>query len=337
MARGDARERLAEAIGVPVVCMESPRGINDPALGAFAEVLREADLVVLLGKQPDFTLRFGAPPAVAADCRFIVIDPEPAALQRALTTLAPAARVRFSAIADPLAAANGLAACGRMAGARQWMRDVQSAIQYRPAEWRTLASRPEGPLHPVEVGRAVQRILERSSDAVLVADGGEFGQWAQACASAPTRLINGPGGSIGSAIPFALTARLARPDATVIAMLGDGTFGFHLAEMDTAARGELPFLAVVGNDACWNAEHQIQLRAYGRDRAHGCELLPARYDQAVAALGGHGEHVGRAAELVPALERALASRRPACVNVMIERAPAPTVARGAAVGAGAMH
>ena len=340
MANGagrDARERLAEAIGVPVVCMESPRGINDPALGAFAEVLREADLVVLLGKQPDFTLRFGAPPAVAADCRFIVIDPEPAALQRALTTLAPAARVRFSAIADPLAAANGLAACGRMAGARQWMRDVQSAIQYRPAEWRTLASRPEGPLHPVEVGRAVQRILERSSDAVLVADGGEFGQWAQACASAPTRLINGPGGSIGSAIPFALTARLARPEATVIAMLGDGTFGFHLAEMDTAARGELPFLAVVGNDACWNAEHQIQLRTYGRDRAHGCELLPARYDQAVTALGGHGEHVERAAGLVPALERALASRRPACVNVMIERAPAPTVARGAAVGAGAMH
>jgi len=340
MANGagrEARERLAEAIGVPVVCMESPRGINDPGLGAFAEALREADLVVLLGKQPDFTLRFGAPPAVAADCRFVVIDPEPAALRRALTTLAPAARVRISALADPLAAAHGLAAGARTVGAPQWTRDVQSAIRFRPADWRTLASRPEGPLHPVEVGRAVQRILDRSRDAVLVADGGEFGHWAQACASAPTRLINGPGGSIGSAIPFALAARLARPEATVIAMLGDGTFGFHLAEFDTAARGALPFLAVVGNDACWNAEHQIQLRAYGRDRAHGCELLPARYDQAVAALGGHGEHVERAADLAPALERALASRRPACVNVMIERAPAPTVARGAAVGAGAMH
>jgi acetolactate synthase-1/2/3 large subunit len=172
---------------------------------------------------------------------------------------------------------------------------------------------------------------------VLVADGGEFGQWAQACTSAPTRLINGPGGSIGSAIPFALTARLARPDATVVAMLGDGTFGFHLAEVDTAARARLPFLAVIGNDACWNAEHQIQLRTYGRDRAHGCELLPTRYDQAVTALGGHGEHVVRATDLAAALERALGSQRPACVNVMIERAPAPTVARGARLGAGAMH
>jgi len=332
-----ARERLAAATGVPVVCMESPRGVNDPGLGAFADVLREADLVVLLGKQPDFTLRFGAPPAVAADCRFIVIDPEPAALQRALKTLAPAARVLLSAVADPFAAAEDLAAKGRAVGSPQWAQDVQSAIRFRPAEWKSLSSRPEGPLHPVEVGRAVQRILDRSRDAVLVADGGEFGQWAQACTSAPTRLINGPGGSIGSAIPFALAARLARPDATVVAMLGDGTFGFHLAEVDTAARARLPFLAVIGNDACWNAEYQIQLRTYGRDRAHGCELLPARYDQAVTALGGHGEQVVRATDLAAALERALASQRPACVNVMIERAPAPTVAQGAWLRAGAMH
>ena len=340
MANGAGRaagERLAAATGVPVVCMESPRGVNDPGLGAFADVLREADLVVLLGKQPDFTLRFGAPPAVAADCRFIVIDPEPAALQRALKTLAPAARVLLSAVADPFAAAEDLAAKGRAVGSPQWAQDVQSAIRFRPAEWKSLSSRPEGPLHPVEVGRAVQRILDRSRDAVLVADGGEFGQWAQACTSAPTRLINGPGGSIGSAIPFALAARLARPDATVVAMLGDGTFGFHLAEVDTAARARLPFLAVIGNDACWNAEYQIQLRTYGRDRAHGCELLPARYDQAVTALGGHGEQVVRATDLAAALERALGSQRPACVNVMIERAPAPTVAQGAWLRAGAMH
>jgi acetolactate synthase-1/2/3 large subunit len=100
---------------------------------------------------------------------------------------------------------------------------------------------------------------------------------------------------------------------------------------------QLPFLAVVGNDACWNAEHQIQLRTYGADRAHGCELLPARYDEAAVALGAHGEHVSRAAELAPALERALASRRPACVNVLVERAAAPVVARAAPARAGAVH
>src|SRR5262245_27589396 len=107
MANGRTRggaERLAAAAGVPVICMESPRGVNDPCLGAFAEVLREADLVVLLGKQPDFTLRFAAAPA---GCRFVVLDPEPAALERSLRTLTPS-RVALSALADPLAVAEEL-------------------------------------------------------------------------------------------------------------------------------------------------------------------------------------------------------------------------------------
>ena len=74
---------LEDTLGVPVVPMESPRGINDPRLGAFAEVLRQADLIVLLGKAHDFTLRFGDPPFVDAACRFIVIDADAAMIERA--------------------------------------------------------------------------------------------------------------------------------------------------------------------------------------------------------------------------------------------------------------
>jgi acetolactate synthase-1/2/3 large subunit len=107
-------------------------------------------------------------------------------------------------------------------------------------------------------------------------------------------------------------------------MMGDGTFGFHATEIDTAVRYRLPYIAVVGNDACWNAEYQIQLRAYGKDRAHGLELLPTRYGTVCAALGGHGEDVTRPADLAAALGRAQKSGLPACVNVAIERAAAPS-------------
>ena len=109
--------------------------------------------------------------------------------------------------------------------------------------------------------------------------------------------------------------------------MGDGTFGFHMAELDTAVRYDLPLVAVVGNDATWNAEHQIQLREYGPNRTHGCELLPSRYDLVAAALGGHGEFVTSVGDLSPALERAIASGKPACVNVMIERVAAPVMKR----------
>jgi acetolactate synthase-1/2/3 large subunit len=280
--RDDARG-LEEATGVPVIGMESPRGVNDPSLGKLADVLRQADAVLLLGKRADFTLNFGK--AFAAGCRVFSAE-------------------RFRA-AERL-------------GADGWRDEVRAALAYRPPEWREI----RGTNHPVAVCREVQRLLDHP-DAILVCDGGEFGQWAQACLAAPRRVINGPAGSIGAALPFAAAAQLAARGARVVALLGDGTFGFHMAEADTAVRYGLNYLAVIGNDATWNAEYQIQLRAYGAARAHGCELLPTRYGAVAAAMGAHGEDVADFAGLAPALARAAAAGKPACVNVMIERVAAP--------------
>jgi acetolactate synthase-1/2/3 large subunit len=122
---------------------------------------------------------------------------------------------------------------------------------------------------------------------------------------------------------MAIAARLVHPDRPVIAALGDGTFGFHPLELDTALRYALPIVAVVGNDARWNAEHQLQLQHYGAARAVACELLPTRYDRIAEALGGHGEQVERADQLPAALARAVASSKPAVINVAIDGVAAP--------------
>jgi acetolactate synthase I/II/III large subunit len=329
MANREARASLsvlADAARVPAIVMESPRGINDPSLGAFAEVLRQADLIVLLGKAHDFTLRFADPPFVDAACRFVVIDPDRAMVDRVRRE--KGARVVRAIIADTRVAVHVLTekAQGNNRSSA-WFDAVSAALAYRPAEWNGLRA-PNPKVHPVDLCRAIQPFLARDPDAIFVSDGGEIGQWAQALIHAPRRIINGVGGSIGASIPFALAARVFERHAAIIAVMGDGTFGFHMAEFDTAVRHDLPFVAVIGNDATWNAEYQIQLRAYGEGRAHGCELLPARYDRVVEALGGHGEFVERVEDLAPALERALASGKPACVNVIIERVAAPVIRRG---------
>jgi acetolactate synthase-1/2/3 large subunit len=282
---GPAAMRSRQNGEMPVIGMESPRGVNDPALGKLAGILAKADVVLLLGKPLDFTLKFGG--AFAKKCRVLHGDadvelPRPSASQRA------------------------------------WFDEVRAALRYRPAEWTEIRDT----LHPVAVCREVQKLLD-APDAIFVSDGGEFGQWAQACLAAPRRVINGPAGSIGSALPFAAAAKLAFPDAPVVATLGDGTLGFHLSELDTAVRYGLGYVAVVGNDACWNAEHQIQLRAYGAARAHSLDLLPTRYGAVAAAMGVHGEDVSSASELGPALRRAMQSGKPALVNVTIERVAAP--------------
>jgi len=323
----DRTNALAAALGVPVIGMESPRGINDPSLGAFADVLAQADRVMLLGKRLDFTLAFGRSPAFLPGCTFLQIDPEPHEIAR--TRRAVGKRLIGTAVADSFPALEMLAAVHGDArtGDERWACDVQDAIAWRPEQWSTASSSLEKRVHPVQALAPFQSLLDSHPDAVFISDGGEFGQWAQACLRAPNRVINGVAGAIGAALPFALAARIAHPDAPVVAVMGDGTFGFHAAEMETATRYGLPFVAVVGNDARWNAEYQIQLRSYGPERLIGCELLPTRYDRVTEALGGMGVFVEETDELGDALKQAEAAqrlKRPACVNIMIEGVAAPS-------------
>ncbi|PPQ31801.1 thiamine pyrophosphate-binding protein [Rhodopila globiformis] len=314
--------RIETTLSIPAVISESPRAFNDASLGAYADVAKRADMVLLLGKALDFTLKFGGAP-FPAECRFVAVDPDGAILDRAAWSRGLA----FGCVADTWPAAEMLLArgAGRGLGDAAWLAEARSCLDDRPAEWADLAS--PGKLHPAQVFRALQPMLDRHPDSILVADGGEFAQWGQSILRNDRRIINGVAGSIGSSLPMAAGARVVERVAPIFAVLGDGTFGFHMAEIETAARLGLPYVAIVGSDCRWNAEHNLQVRDYGPNRAHGCELSAARYDLVATALGGHGEFVTRADELSGAIERSLASATPAVVNVMIESIPSPVLRR----------
>jgi acetolactate synthase-1/2/3 large subunit len=321
--------RLEVATKAPAVILESPRGIADATLGAFPDLLRRVDLIVLLGKALDFTTRWASGPAFDPGVRLIAIDPEAALVERAASEKGD--RLLLGCIADARSAAEMLIARAAMVGTRggDWLVEARAVLDHRPDGWATVVAQSAARLHPAEVFRALRPYIERNTDTILVCDGGEFAQWGQSMLPVRRRLINGVAGAIGSSLSFALSACLLNPEAPVFAVLGDGTIGFHLSEFETAVRRRLPFVAVLGNDACWNAESQIQLREYGHERMHGCELLPSRYDQVVVALGGHGEFVENAADLPGAIERSLASGKPACINIMLEGIAAPVIRRPA--------
>jgi acetolactate synthase-1/2/3 large subunit len=320
--------RLEAATQAPAVILESPRGIADATLGAFQDLTRRADLIVLLGKALDFTTRWASGQGFDPNVRLVAIDPEAALVERAAKEMD--GRLVLGSIADVRSAAETLidraAQRPRMGGG--WLAEARAALDNRPAAWASVAATTPGRLHPAEVFRMLRPTIDRDPDTVLICDGGEFAQWAQSMLPVRRRMINGVAGSIGSSLSFAAAARIAEPKAPVFAVLGDGTIGFHISEFETAVRRELPFVAILGNDALWNAESQIQLREYGKDRMHGCDLTPARYDLVVAALGGHGEFVEQAADLPGAIDRALASRKPACINIMIESTAAPVIRLG---------
>jgi acetolactate synthase-1/2/3 large subunit len=315
-ARAAAVQALVDATSIPALPIESPRGVNDPALRAAARRFGDADVVLLVGKALDFSLRFGGAP-FSPGCRFFQIAAD-------APLPAKAARLERAWPADPATAITALIGAARATSWRpsSWRREVEQARATMPADWDAMRRAPGAPMHPLGVAAALAPWID--AGALLVSDGGEFGQWMQAALEPRERLINSIGGSIGSAIPMAVAAKLARPERTVFATLGDGTFGFHPFELDTALRAGLPVVCVVGNDARWNAEHQLQLKQYGEGRTVGCDLVPTRHDRVAEALGGFGAHVERPDDLPRALEQAVASGRPAVVDVTIASVAAPT-------------
>ena len=328
--RSDAYQNALPTLhdaGIPMVGMESPRGVLDPSRGGFLEILEDADFLLLLGMKLEFTLRSGKAPFINPSARVIQIDPDPLVRSVAERNMRDRPHLLETIEGDPLHALELLSRTltGPPHVPPEWAEQTAEAMTFRPPEWKDIRTTSGDGYHPVEIGIAIDRFISATDDHVFISDGGEFGQWMQACIGTPTRVINGPSGAIGSAIPFALGARLARPSSRIVTCTGDGAFGFHPFEFDTAVRYQLPFIAVIGNDACWNAEYQIQLRDYGAQRAKGCELLPTRYHDVARALGAWGAHITNVAELADALNSAEQSGLPACINVPIRKEPAPIV------------
>ncbi|MDP9405716.1 MAG: thiamine pyrophosphate-dependent enzyme, partial [Actinomycetota bacterium] len=181
----------------------------------------------------------------------------------------------------------------------------------------------EGPIHPAAVYAALRPLLDR--DAVVIGDGGDFVSFAGKLVDSYTPgcwLDAGPYGCLGIGVGYAAAARLARPDAQVCLLLGDGAAGFGLMDVDTLVRHRLPVVMVVGNNGIWALEKYPMQQLYGGWDA-AADLQPGlRYDDVVRALGGAGETVERAADLRPALQRAFAAGVPYLVNVLTDPAVA---------------
>ena len=324
---GDAIQRFAETTRMPVVTEEQSRGLIaddhpygfgyfERGLNRAAAKVRDADLVMLLGRKQDFVIGFCHPPHVAADAKIIQIDPSPLEIGRNRG-------VDAGMIGDVSSVLEQMTqeAANYQWKELPWLEELRAARSAQ-AEWAENLARPKAPMHALFVHRTLKSIL--GPDDCLVFDGGDFCHFGRSFLSAlrPKRWFNVSSlGMLGSSLPTALAAKVAYPDSRVFMLSGDGAFGFNGMEFDTAVRHKLNIVAVVGNDSAWGIDRQIQLGLYGRPVA--TDLLQTRYDQLVQGLGGYGEFVERPGDLKPAMERALACGKPALLNVAIERAISP--------------
>jgi acetolactate synthase-1/2/3 large subunit len=175
------------------------------------------------------------------------------------------------------------------------------------------------PIHPARLAAEFARFLPE--DAIICLDGGNSALWAHLAlvVTRPRSLLwTGHFGHLGTGLPYAIGAKLACPDRPVFLFSGDGAFGFNLQELETAARVGAAMVAVVNCDYAWAMEEQGMLDEVGR--TIGVQTSIVRYDLVAEGLGCHGELVDAPGGIVPALERALASGRPAVVQVVVDHA-----------------
>uniref|UniRef100_A0A7C5QKP1 Thiamine pyrophosphate-binding protein n=1 Tax=Caldiarchaeum subterraneum TaxID=311458 RepID=A0A7C5QKP1_CALS0 len=175
------------------------------------------------------------------------------------------------------------------------------------------------PIHPLRAILEVRSFFPH--DAISVVDGGNTAVWAHylnRVYEPDTFIWAADSGHLGSGLPYAIAAKLAKPEKHVYLLSGDGAFMLNIQELETAARLGTQIVAVVLNDMQWGMIKGAQKLMAG-GRYIGVDFSDARYDLVAEAMGCFGRRVSRAEEIRPALEEALASRKPAVIDVTIDR------------------
>ncbi len=281
------------------------------------EALKQTDVIVLAGTLLDFRMRFGA--SIPADAKVIQLDMENTLMGQNRQTDVPIVgnlACSFEMLQEEM---KNQSVKLDFSGWRDQLREIENTEE---AKVEASLNSDEVPIDPQRMCREVRDWLETQNRPIVIGDGGDI--VATAAKILPVRgegawMDPGPLGTLGVGMPFALAAKLAHPDRSVVIVYGDGSFGFNGMEFDTAVRFGLPIIGIVGNDGAWGQMMRPQLGIYGKDRLAAVLLNRTRYDKVVEALGGHGEHVTEPDQLRPALERAAASGLPALINVEIRQ------------------
>jgi acetolactate synthase-1/2/3 large subunit len=312
--------QLLDALGAAYLDTQESRGLvptgHPSHAGAMrARAMQEADLVLLLGRKLDYQLGYGSPVAFP-HARFIRISDTAGELidnRRG--------EVEILATAGPALRALTAAAVGRTPAVdRAWTATLQAGNAERTARYAAaLATAPpgsDGHLHPNRIFAAIRDVYDPATT-IVIADGGDIMSFARLGLSGCMALDSGAFGCLGVGVPYAIAAKLAYPTHDVIAVVGDGSFGFNAMELDTAVRHGVQIVVVVANNAAWNIERHDQLANY-EGRVVGTELRFSEYAALARALGAHGERVTKPDELAPALRRAKHAL-PALLDVIVTR------------------
>ncbi len=247
--------------------------------------------------------------------RFIHINVEPSHIGRIVPT-------ELGIVADAGLAIDALLA---EAKARTEPLDPSERVQNIPMNRDRLARKTDYDQVPIMPQRVYQEMNEYFDSNTIYTTGCGLTQiWSgqfQSIASPYTYLASGGAGTLGFDLPAAIGAKIAQPEATVVAVMGDGGFGFMIEELAMACQHQIPIVVVIINNGYLSLIRQNQRYAYEYEYAVDLTYdgLGVDFVKLAESFGAYGERVTQPEEIRPAFERALKSGKPAVVDIIVER------------------
>lgn len=320
-ARGsDAAVEFARSLNIPVFMNGAARGTLPPGDPHHLHLTRrhafnEADVIVIVGTPFDFRMGYGK--RLREEATVVQIDMD-------YRTVGKNRDIDLGLVGDPgaILAEVTKAADGKGAGEREsWLETLRAEENRLREERLPNLMRDSAPIHPLRLAHEINEFLTENS--LYIGDGGDVVTFSGGVVQpkGPGLWMDpGPLGTLGVGMPFAMAAKLARPDREVVCLFGDGALSLTGWDFETMVRFDLPFIGVVGNNSYMNQIRYGQMQKYGKERGDvGNKLGDVKYDLFAKMLGGYGEEVNEPHEIRPALERARESGKPSLINVWIDQ------------------
>jgi acetolactate synthase-1/2/3 large subunit len=316
-----AATELVRALDIPAYMNGAGRGTLPPGDPHHYQLSRRyafdnADVIVIVGTPFDFRMGYGRRLSPTATVVQIDLDYRTVGKNRDISLgIVGDAGLVLAAVAQA-ASKDANAHTARLA----WLAELRDVEEKASAKRLPQLLSDANPIHPYRLVHEINQFL--TEDSIYIGDGGDIvtfsGQVVQP--KSPGHWMDpGPLGTLGVGIPFVLAAKHARPDKEVVALFGDGAFSLTGWDFETLVRYNLPFIGIVGNNSSMNQIRYGQAQKYGHDRERiGNTLGDVRYDEFAKMLGGYGEEVREARDIVKALWRARESGKPSLINVWVD-------------------
>jgi len=298
--------------------------IGSPGL---LKAAREADVIVALGCKFSYVMGYGKAPLWNPDAQIIQVDVDPQMIGKNRP-------VALGILGDVGVVLQQLYDClqRRKAGRVSDTAWLPSLLEARKQGIESLRAKMTSDRQPILPQRVIHDLLDFiEPNDILCIDGGDTATFtiSQIDFTKPrdprTVLMSVGMGHLGTAIPYAIGAKLAKPDQRVFFITGDGSYLFNIHELDTAVRYNTPFVGVVMDNYAWGMVKNRIKSQWGRKRSSFCVDLPeteecSNYVRITQGFGAYAERVTTPAEITPALQRAIDSRKPAVIVVPVELA-----------------